>query len=163
MDGPSTHHHHVSQPHLFTTVKLSTTGQPWYVHPVLTLSAAAVSMRHNSRYRRDILTRFPASIGPPHCRPRASHARGTQEWRDAERTPRVLRYLDEPHPEGSGTDQPCMFTQPQTFLSSAPCHSASCEHLCADAVYTPKPYQPWLIYILLVGRRQVLQTGRSIR
>lgn len=133
VDGPSKHHH-VPQPHLFTTVKLSTTGQPWCVRPAHTLLPATASMRPDGHYLLDILTRFLASIGPPHCRPRASHARGTQEWRDAERPPRFLRYLDEPHPEGGGADQPCMSTQPPFFLSSAPRYSVPSQHLCAIAV-----------------------------
>ena len=115
-------------------------------------------MRRSGNYHRDILTRFSVTIGPPHCRPRASHAGGTQEWRDAERPPRVMRYLDEPYPEGSGADQPCMSTQPQIVLSSAP-----------RPMPTPMRRRglhpqnvPWLIYMLVIGRRQVLQTGRSI-
>lgn len=37
--------------------------------------------------------------GPP-------DAGGAQEWRDPQWTPRYMRYVDEPHAEGGGADQP---------------------------------------------------------
>jgi len=52
------------------------------------------------------LTGKLASSRPSQRRARPSHACGAQEWRDSQRPPCYLRYVDELNFEGGGTDQP---------------------------------------------------------
>lgn len=51
------------------------------------------------------LTVVAASLRPPNGRARPPHACGTQEWRDAERTPCYMRYMDELDTQGGSADK----------------------------------------------------------
>lgn len=45
-------------------------------------------------------------------RSRPPHARRAQERRDPQRTPRPVRHVDEPHPQGGGPDEPGAWRHP---------------------------------------------------
>ena len=63
------------------------------------------SLLPTSMSKKYKLTVVAASPRPPNSRTRAPHARGAQEWRDAERTPGYVRYMDELNSQGGCADK----------------------------------------------------------
>jgi len=64
-----------------------------------------VSKLHSQAARLPTHSFLLVTIRPPQRRPGLAHARRAQEWRNPQRPPRQLRYLDEFDPEGSGANK----------------------------------------------------------
>lgn len=85
-----------------------------------------------------------ASSWPSQCRARPSHACGTQKWRDSQRPPRHLRYVDEFDFEGGCPDQPGTAHFPSSTRVSKPflrlCHDRQTQQDSSDRKLT-LPYR----------------------
>ena len=75
------------------------------VHTTTNSSSVMVSRVQylGSKFQADCVSL--ATTRPPDRCPRAPDARRAQEWRNTERAPDQLRYLDEPYAERGGTNK----------------------------------------------------------